>query len=199
MKKILVAILALSTASAFAEGSMVKLDGCTTDGVCDGLNFTMNSETHENTVADDDTSETSFGLNYAMAFAGNYGAGLTYVSKNKATDGDVGAVGDKYNMIGLSFYWNKDGSWSDSCFAALHYNMLTVDDTTATTDSGNKNTDIVLEYGHRFKLGKMMGVNWNWVPSVAYTMGTTVYNNSAADDDKATNLTINVGNFAIAY
>ncbi len=198
MKKLLVAILALTTASAFAGNSMIRLDGCF-DGTCDALDFQMDSETVESTDADDDTSNTTIALNYAMAFGGNWGAGLTYISKNKTTDGDVATVGDKSNTIGLSGYYNIDGAWDDSCFVALHYNITTNDDNDTTDDSGNKQTDIVLEYGHRYKLGSLMGMNWNWSPSVTYTMGTTAYNNDDADDDKQTDLTLNVANVAVTF
>jgi hypothetical protein len=197
MKKLLVAALALTTMSAFAGNSMVKMDGCF-DGQCENLNFSMDSETVESTAGDDDTANMTIAVNYAMAFAGNFGAGVTYVSKNKTTDGDVGSVGDKMNMIGLSGYWNKDGSWDDSCFGALHYNMTTVDDSDAVTDSGNKMTDIVLEFGHRFKVGTLAGFNFNWVPSVTYTMSTTSYN-SDADDDSSTSLSLNMANVAATF
>lgn len=201
MKKLLVAILALTTASAsFADGhSMVRLDGCFDNGQCDNLNLLMESDTIESTDADDDTANTAFAFNYAMAFAGNYGAGITYKSMNKTTDGDVAAVGDKSSTIGLSFYWNQAGAWSDSCFAALHYNMTTNDDNDTTDDSGNKQTDIVLEFGHRYKIGTFSGLTMNWSPSATYTMGTTAYNNDDADDDKQTELAINFANLAVVF
>lgn len=193
MKKLLVALVALTTVSAFAGDSMVRLDGCF-DGTCDTLDFDMASDD-----ADAKSESQTIAFNYAMAFAGNYGAGLTFAQSTETTDGDVMTVGDKYQTVGVSFYWNKDGSWSDSCFAALHYNMTTNDDTEATTDSGNKNTDIVLEYGHRFKVGSVMGLDWNWAPSVSYTMGTKVYNDDSKDDLKSTSLSLNVANVAVSF
>jgi len=193
MKKLLVALVALTTVSAFAGNSMVRLDGCF-DGTCDTLDFDMASDD-----ADAKSESQTIAFNYAMAFAGNYGAGLTFAQSTETTDGDVMTVGDKSQTVGVSFYWNKDGSWSDSCFAALHYNMTSNDDTEATTDSGNKNTDIVLEYGHRFKIGSVMGLDWNWAPSVSYTMGTKVYNDDSKDDLKSTSLSLNVANVAVSF
>lgn len=202
MKKLLVAVLALTTLSAFAGNSMIKLDGCF-DGTCDTLDFDMGG----NDVSDAESKTQTIAFNYAMAFAGNYGAGITYVTKSQTTDGDIAAFTDSEgammnsNTIGLSFYWNKDGSWDDSCFGALHYNMTTLEDHDGTngTDSGSKNTDIVLELGHRFKLGTLGGMTWNWAPSASYTMGTLVSNNSDADDVKSTSLSINAANIAMTF
>jgi len=193
MKKLLVAVLALSTVSAFAGKSMVKLDGCF-DGQCDTLDFGMSNDDQDNKV-----ETQKIALNYAYAFTGNFAAGLTYVSKNNVTDGDVQAVGDKYNTIGLNFYYNLDGAFEDSCFAALHYNMTTNEDTAAATDTGDKQTAIVLEYGHRFALGKLAGVHWNWSPSVTYSMNTTDANADGTDDVKTNTLAINVANFAVTF
>ena len=211
MKKLLIALVALTmTASAFAHGhSMVKLNFCF-DGTCDNLNLGMSNDD----TKDAEVKTQNIALNYAMAFGGNFGAGLTYITSDKTTDGDVTTVGDKYNTIGLSFYWNKDGSFSDSCFAALHYDMKTTDDradkdnnndgdTTDTgesgKDSGHKNTTITLEYGHRYNLGKLMGVNWNYSPSVTYAMDTKAPSADGADDVKTNTLAINAVNFAATF
>lgn len=195
MKKLLVAILALTTVSAFAGNSMVRLDGCF-DGQCDSLDFSQTSDSIESTAADDDEKSQNLAINYAMSFAGNWGAGITYKQRSETVDGDVTSVDDNYTTTGLSFYWNKDGSWDDSCFAALHYSMTQHKETDATGDDDHKDTDITLEYGHRYKLGSLMGVNWNWSPSVSYMMSTDSYED---DDDKATALMLNVANVAVTW
>jgi len=205
MKKLLVALVALTTVSAFADGhSMVKLDGCF-DGRCDTLDFNMASDDDGNSTNSAEEKSQTIALNYAMAFGGNFGAGLTYVSRSATADGDIAAVSDaedaikNSNTIGLSFYWNKDGSFTDSCFAALHHNTTTTkeDDVTPAADESTTTTEIVLEYGHRYGFGKVMGVTMNWVPSVSYTMGTVAYDNG--DDDKTTSLQLNVANFAATF
>jgi len=195
MKKLLVALVALTTVSAFADGhSMVKLNGCF-DGQCDNLNVGMSSDD-----ADAKNASQNIALNYAMAFGGNFGAGLTYITNTETVDGDIASGNtSNYNTIGLSFYWNKDGSFSDSCFAALHYDMKTTKDDDTTTDSGKKNNTITLEYGHRYSIGKVMGVTMNWSPSVTYAMDTRVSNNSATDDLKTNTLALNVANFAATF
>lgn len=200
MKKLLLALVAVTmTATAFADGhNMIRLDGCTDDGRCNNLDFNMYSDTDENGDDADAESNQTIALNYARSF-GMWGAGLTYISKNNQTDGETADVGDKSTTIGLSGYYNLEGKWSDTCFFALHYNMTTNDDD-ETTDSGNSQTDIVLEYGHRYAIGKaMFGVTVHWSPSVSYTMGTTAQNNDDADDDTQTTLTFNIANFAAVF
>jgi hypothetical protein len=192
MKKLLVAVLALTTMSAFAGNSMVKMNGCFDNGQCENLNLQSWSDD-----ADKKTEVTNIAFNYAMSFAGNWGAGLTYISNSKKLDGDAATVGDVTNTIGLSGYWNKDGSWDNSCFAAVHYDMVTNDDT-ATKDSGDKTTVITLEYGHRFMLGTVAGINFNWAPSVTYAMSTKVANGDD-DDYKTTNLSLNMANVAATF
>jgi hypothetical protein len=201
MKKLLVAVLALTTMSAFAGNSMIKLDGCF-DGTCDTLDFNMAGD-------DTDAADASMNLafNYAMAFGGNYGAGLTFAKSSQTTDGDmvVGNESDNAQTIGLSFYWNKDGSWDDSCFAAFHYNMVSWADADVTAggadseDTGAEATQMVVEFGHRYKLGSLMGLNWNWTPSVSYAMTAATSNVEDADTVNSTELTINVANMAVTF
>jgi len=203
MKKMLIALVALTmTASAFADGhSMVKLDNCTNNGRCTGLDLMTFSND-----ADAKNEDSRIALNYAMAFAGNFGAGLTYITEKDTSDGDKNSASDASDTIGLSFYWNKAGSFSDSCFAALHYDMETADTGVTTTagvttddDDDYKKTTISLQYGHRYPLGKVAGVTMNWVPSATYAMGTTNYGKDGKDDLKTTTLSLQFANFAATF
>jgi hypothetical protein len=196
MKKLLVAVVALSTVSAFAGKSMVRLDGCF-DGQCDSLDF-GSSTSKAGASGSKEVKKQTINLNYAYAFTDTFGAGLTYKSKNNTTGGDVMAAGDEATTTGISLYWNKDGMWSDSCFAALHYDMIDNKDSKGAKD-GSEGTNITLEYGHRYSLGNLMGVNWNWAPSATYAMGTSKGNASGSKDDKTTALALNVANFAVSF
>ena len=75
--------------------------------------------------------------------------------------------------------------------------------TTVENSHGNKDgsdaTTISLEAGHRFNMGKLGGVAWNWVPSISYAMTTTASNTSGVDDVESTDLSINAVNFAFVY
>ena len=199
MKKLLVGLLTLTTATGFAAGEhMIKLDGCLDDGRCSTLDFNMASD---DTDSAEDAKQT-IALNYAYNW-GMWGAGLTYVTASDTTDGDISdnEQANNFNTVGLSFYWNKDGSWADSCFAALHHTTTSYEESDATATTGNESvTTIGLEAGHRYALGKaMFGMTVNWVPSVYYNMTTTVSNDDSKDDVKSTELKVNVANFAVTF
>lgn len=192
MKKLLVAVLALTTASAFAGNmNMIKLDGCF-DGTCDSLDFDMGSDD-----ADLKNENQTIAFNYARSF-GKFGAGLTYASNTKTQDGDVQTAGDDNNTIVLSGYMNLHGQWDDSCFVGLHYGMGTFDES-KTGDDAWKTTTITLEYGHRFTIGAIKGHTFSWVPSVTYAMATTDYDADAKDDLKTTALSLNMANVALTF
>ena len=196
MKKLLVALVATTmVSSAFAAGkSMIRLDGCF-DGQCDTLDFRMSDDD----VEDNESKVQNLALNYAMSFAGNWGAGLSYMQMSETTDGDVVDAGDKSSAITISGYYNIDGSWTDSCFVGLHYMMTDAEDSEAGDDDGYKTNTITLEYGHRYGLGSLMGVTWNWSPSVSYAMATEMSNNDDNDDVKSTDLRLNVANMAVTF
>ncbi len=195
MKKLLVALVALTTVSAFAGNSMVRLDGCF-DGTCDSLDFDMMKDD-----ADNANESQNLAINYAMAFAGNWGAGVKFMKGTETVDGDIaaGSEEDNYQTIGLAGYYNIHGAWDDSCFVALHYDMKTVSENDTTADTGWKDTVITLEYGHRFMLGSLMGMNWNWSPSVSYAMTKRAFDDDAKDDLNITHLTLNVANVAVTF
>ncbi len=128
MKKlVLVALVAATSAFAWTDGkSMVELNGCLDGGRCDSLDLYIN-----NNDADDEVEETSFALNYNWLFTNNFGAGLTYANKDKTTDGDVKATGDKYNTVGVNLFWNFDGGW-ESSYVAVRYDNQNFDETDGT-------------------------------------------------------------------
>jgi hypothetical protein len=199
MKKLLVGLLTLTTATGFAAGEhMIKLDGCA-DGTCDSLDFDMQSND-----ADSKVESQNIALNYAYSW-GTWGAGLTYKNSFSETDGEAQDEGDRQQTVGVSFYWNKDGAWDNSCFAALHYDMTTYGDYDSDNngeendDTGADITVTTVEFGHRYTLGKMMGMNWNYVPSVSYAMTKKAPAASGSDDINTTNLTLNVANFAVTF
>jgi predicted porin len=195
MKKIIiVAILATLSVNAFAQKGMVKLDGCF-DGQCSNLNFGMDDDDAAG-VSASETETMSYALNYAHDF-GKFGAGITYASSTKETDGKVAAAGDESTTIVVSGYWNKAGHWNDSCFAAVHYSMGTTEASDGSND-GYETTTIGLEWGHRYTLGKLAKLNWNWVPSVSYNMSTKELD-AGGDDQETTEVVINVANFAVTF
>lgn len=193
MKKLLVAVLALSAMSAFA-GGLIELTS--TDGR-QIENFKFDRSTND--LKNNEQSDMDLAFNYTYDINGQMMVGISYDSSSTSKDGDV----DSSVTTGVHFFYNIDGKVNDTCYAGLRYLM------TAETNDGGKassnNTDgdaettISLEYGHRFSLGKFAGVNWAWAPKFNYNMTTRVYDNSATDDLKSTEMTITPVNFNVIF
>lgn len=199
MKKLLVAVLAISSLSAFADHhQMVRLDGCG-DGTCDTLDF--DSTTDKAGAAGSKESKTQdIALNYAMLFGGNFGAGLAYESRSATSGGDVvsGLGASNTTKTTVSLYYNFKAQWHNTSYVALHLASTSQEDEKGTKN-GMTGSETTLEYGHRHPLGSLAGVKWMWVPSVAYAMGSETGNASGSKEDKTTSLSLNAFNFAVAF
>lgn len=193
MKKLLVvAVAAMITTSAFAQKSMVRMYGWDGGDRASSFDFSKYTDDRKNAESDD----MRIAINYAYALTDAFQLGVTYDSKKETTDGDVDA--GSYTKTGLSFYYNIGKKVNDTCYVALHYNMTSyADDATSGSKDGDKNTDIILEYGHRFAVGSAWGLNLAFAPSVMYAMST--YAPDAGDDVKATTLAWNFLKFDVLF
>ena len=196
MKKLLVVVVAaMITTSAFAQKSMVRMYGWDSGDRASSFDFSKST----NDVKDNEEDNMRIAINYAYAVTNAVQVGLTYDSNKNTTDGDAQA-GD-YTKTGLSFYYNMEKKVNDTCYVGLHYNMTTYADdiTTASSKDGDKNTDIILEYGHRFAVGSAWGLNLAFAPSVMYAMSTYAPDADGADDVKSTNLAWNFLKFDVLF
>jgi hypothetical protein len=181
MKKLLVALLALSAVSAFAhnhEGKnlkhMVRFYDFNDAGVSGSFDVAFDTKTDANGTKDNDTAGNNIALNYAYAINNNWQVGGTYKNNNVGS-GDT-------TTVGLSGYYNAGKSLDSTCYYGLHYDMKT----DKTTSNDIKTTTIGLEYGHRFHVGHVWGLHLTYSPSLVYSMSTTDYDNDAIDEDQKT-------------
>jgi len=193
MKNLLVALLALSAVSAFADNHaehmhegknlkhMVRFMGFSDSGVSDSFDVSMS-----NTDAADEKT-TNIALNYAYAINNNWQVGGTYkmVSGEKEvglTTQDKGAT-----TLGLSGYYNFGKSLDSTSYVGLHYNVTeaTEDLGGLNTDKDDQRTDISVEYGHRFHVGHVWGLHLTYAPSIVYTASTL--DDDSADEEVDTN------------
>ena len=192
MKKLLVAILALSTASAFAgTDNMVRMYGW--DAGARAMSFDVSLSSDD---ADEKGESQRIALNYARAF-GQWQVGLTYVTDSETTTGSADSKSSG-TTTGLSGYYNLDSDLGNTCYVALHYNMhASSSDTGVSWDFGGNAaigeddtaTTIALEYGHRWTVGSAWGLNLTYAPSVTYAMTSYDWDVSAHDDTKGTSST----------
>lgn len=189
MKKLLVAILALGSVSAFA-GGLVELTH-------DGSNSNFSNFRFNKTSDDVDGSEKD-NLNMAFNYTHNINdammAGLSYASDSNKTDGNADAK--SMTELGVHFFYNLSGKVMGS-YVGLRYLMGNYSNDGST--DGDTSTTIALEYGHRFALGKLAGVNWAWAPKFNYNMNTYVTDASGDDDVKTTVIAWTPVNFNVVF
>jgi hypothetical protein len=168
MKKLLVAVLALSTVSAFAQKSLITF-GTFGDAGNSSTFDVSNSLTDTGVAGTDETSVTNVMVNYTYAISDSFMAGVKVGNYATATSAD------NFTTTGVQFYYNLDGSVNDTCYVGLHYTMKNWanDDVTTTT---------AVEYGHRFAIGSWKKFNLAFSPSIAYSMMTKDFDAAGSDD-----------------
>jgi ABC-type antimicrobial peptide transport system permease subunit len=188
MKKLLVAILAISAVSAFAhnhEGKdikhMVRFYGFNDAGVSNS--FDVSTDTNG-----DDDKTTNIALNYAYAITNNWQIGATYKSKTGEENGSD--IND--TTMGLSGYYNFDKSLDSTCYVGVHY-------MNGTNDADDKTTTMAVEYGHRFHVGHVWGLHLTYSPNISYSTSTTVYDDDSKDDNDTTALAWNWIKFDVLF
>lgn len=180
MKKLLVALLAVSTVSVFAgTDNMVRFTNIDNANTARSFDFSMSADD-----ADNKTTAQNIALNYARAF-NQFQVGVTY----RSYAGESGGNKNAGTTMGLSGYYNLESDLGNTCYVALHYDMHASskngysfnggDDALGEDDTA---TTITLEYGHRWTVGTGWGFNLTYAPSVSYMMTSYKWDVSANDD-----------------
>ncbi len=191
MKKLLVALVALSSLTAFAhEGDhkhMIRFTDFNGSNGFDSFNLDFSKTDGDSNTEDSETSSNNFNINYAYAINNMWQVGGTYRNET-TTSGD--AV-----TIGLSGYYNLDKKLVDTCYVGLHYDVM-------TASNDDKTTSIGVEYGHRFSVGEWMGLHLTYSPSINITQSTKVLDNDSAatyEDEVSTSLAWNFVKFDVLF
>ena len=178
MKKLLVGLLTLTTASAFAgSANMVRFTNIDNDNTTRSFDVSFDTTENASSVEDSESSSNHVALNYARAF-GQFQVGLTF--KNYAdADGDD-------RTLGLSGYYNMNSDLLNTCYVGLHYNMKTFAEATDTASNGDvyatESVEIAIEAGHRWAIGSAWGFNLTYAPSVQLSTTVTSYDSDTASD-----------------
>ena len=164
MKKLLVALIAITTSSVFAANdNMVRFTNIDNTNTTRSFDVSMSSDD-----ADNKTTEQNIAVNYARAF-GQFQVGVTY----RSYAGESGGNKNAGTTMGLSGYYNLESDLANTCYLALHYDMHA--SSKNGYDFGGKNlgeddtaSTITLEYGHRWAVGSAWGFNLTFAPSVMF-------------------------------
>ncbi len=186
MKLFLCAVVALASLSAFAQKSMVTLSGYETGTSTDrSLDLASGSGSNPHVYA------TNIALNYAYSVTDAVQVGAKYKNFREETSGSASAQSSK--TLGLQVIYNFAGKLTDTDYAAVHY------DTKTMTQSNDKTNTWTAEYGHRFSLGNLWGMNFNYSPSASLAFAKTSPAASGSDDSSTTSFTLNFVKFDVLF
>lgn len=175
----------------FASGliELTSTDGTQFD------NFRINKiENDEDGSAKDDLK---FALNYTHNINGALMAGLSYSSDTEKTEGStVSSV----NTYGVHFFYNLAERVSNTSYVGFRFfKALYADDKSSSSKDGDTSSTTVIEFGHRYALGTLAGVEWLWTPKASYSMTTYITEPSNDDDVMSDSLEIIPINFNIIF
>ena len=193
MKKLLVAVLALASVSAFANHkNLVSFDG---DTLSHFAKYVTGSIDGKSGNADTDVTTFSFNVNYAWAVHSNvYVGGILGFSKNETETNGVKSNADEGNSFnyGLRAIYDLSTDHANSMYVSLSYlieNEKYVDlETTYTT----------VEFGKRYSMFSLLaGPNVTYAPSIAYTK--IGHDSKETNIDGGSSITLNLVKFDVLF
>ncbi len=198
MKKFIVLAVAALSMNAFASKHMVSLygyeGGNTTDRSLDFTNSTGDNSSNEN------IETRNIALNYAYEVVSGIQVGAVYKSFNEKTDGDLAVAGDKTTTMGLGVIYNFAGQLNDTNYAALTYTTVNAEESDVGPGNDGSKTNVwSVDFGHRFSLGTVWGMNFNYSPSASLQFAKTSYDASGSDDTATTSVTVNFVKFDVLF
>jgi hypothetical protein len=191
MKKILVAVLALASVSAFANHkNLVSFDG---DTLSHFANYVTGSRDGKNGNADQDTDSLDLTVNYAWSVHSNIFVGAILGFSKSETD--VAGAKEKEGSFtyGLRAIYDLSTDHANSMYVSLAYVVTTpkyVGDNVDTTTTA-------VEFGKRYSMFTVLaGPNVTFSPSIAYSM---VSEGSALDTDGGSDIRLNLVKFDVLF
>ncbi len=189
MKKVLAGLLALVSVSAFAQDgrSMITLSGYESSR-SSALDRSLDIY-HTNGGSSGHSVTNSIAFNYAYALTDFFQLGATFRTwKHEGTlKSEENAV--NYGIFGI---YNFAGKLSNTNYLALKLTNgnANVKDNDGVKTTDNKSQVIDFEFGHRFGIGNLWGMNYNWSPSLelAFSRLDPKHGNNSAQTDFRLNI-----------
>ena len=186
----------------------------------DSFDLTTNSSGGESTAngKEHDQSYTRIALNYAYAITKQFQLGATYRSLNGEASGANNSAFSA-STIGLNLWWNFNKKLEESAYVGLRYWVTSFDveasgagfqtltrglytngtPAASNTDGSDVLTQITLELGKRFHVGKWMGFHLTYSPNVEFNSSTLARDASGIDDVTTSGLTWNWLKFDVLF
>lgn len=169
MKKIIALAVALVSFGALAhdhEGEhehkhMVSVSGWENDIQDRSVDLTWASN-------DKDAEEevTNYAFNYAYAIAPAWQIGGKFKMYTQELNGNVVGKGDESTTYGVFGIYNFAGRLSNTNYLSVGYDMTETEDSVAVGKNDTETNTWNVEFGHRFSLGHLWSMDFNWSPSI---------------------------------
>ena len=195
MKKFIVLAVAALSMNAFASKSMVTLSGFDTGDSQDrSLDFSNSTGGSDNAV------ERNTALNYAYSVTDAIQVGAEYHSFTNTAGGDIADPGDKYVGMGLKVIYNFANQTADTNYLAVGYNTTKSEDSETAGDDEFKLNTWSVDFGHRFSLGTIWGMNFNYSPSATLAFSKVVASDSdVVTEESHTEVSVNFVKFDVLF
>jgi hypothetical protein len=202
MKKFLAIVVALSSISAFAQRHMVTLSGYENDRQDRSLDL-YNAFGGANGPAANARTR-NIALNYAFAVTNFLQVGALYKNYENTIGGDQSADDQSSTTMGLFVIYNFAHRLTDTNYLGLKYTTqkFKESDVAEVGDAGDDDDKLdtwSLEFGHRFSLGTLWNMNFNFSPSVELAFAKFAPAESGRDDSSTTEFRLNVIKFDVLF
>lgn len=193
MKKFIAIAAALVSFGAFADHHMENRHMVTVSGWENARDNTLNRSVDFNwsTGGTSHNTQKSIALNYAYALNGSWQIGGEYAMLDQEGSQKATTEASRWGVFGI---YNFKGQLHNTNYLALKYSMYQrEEDSAAGAKSTDTETDTwTLEFGHRFSLGTLWGMNYNWSPSISAAVAGTDNNIAPKTESSTTTVTLNV-------
>lgn len=194
MKKFIAIAAALVSFGAFADHHMENRHMVTLSGWEDAATSDLNRSLdigYNHTGGASHSTRRNIALNYAYAINGMWQVGGEYAMWNSEGANKASTDSMRYGIFAI---YNFKGQLHNTNYLGLKYSMMNkeVEDNTGTTSDADT-TMWTLEFGHRFSLGTLWGMNYNWSPSISVTKSDLEDDKKSPKEDySSTNVALNV-------
>jgi hypothetical protein len=181
--------------NAFAGKHMVTLSGY------EGGNTQDRSLDFTHTTGSNNPNEMTrnLALNYAYSVTDAVQVGLVYKNYKYEEGGDVQPGDDRSSVtMGLQAIYNFANQTSDTNYLGLKYTTQQFEESDNNSDD-DKVTTWSLEFGHRFSLGTIWGMNFNYSPSASLAFEKTAFEAANTDDESTTSVALNFVKFDVLF
>lgn len=188
MKKLLIGSLALASVSAFAQSTMSPRHMIQLSGY-EGTQEDRSLDIYSSNGGSSHSTRSNVALNYAFAVTPSWQLGALFKKFQNEGAGKEKLETQTFGVFGI---WNLAQRLTDTTFVGLKYQMGNQENknTLGIKTNDDDTQTISAELGHRFTLGTLWAMNFNWSPSLE--LGVSRIDPDQGDESSSTEVKLNV-------